>query len=154
MALFGKTEEKTNPVQAPAVSRREDDRVQRGGDMVQTIIGKGSEFEGKLTFEGQVRIEGKFNGQITTKDTLIVDQSARVQAEINAGTVVINGTIEGNVRATVLVELHASGKLKGNVEAPAFSIERGGMFEGACKMESISKGAPAPAPMPIEAAKK
>ena len=152
MALFGKTEEKTNQG-SPVVSRREEERVQRGTDVVQTIIGRGSEFEGKLTFEGQVRIEGKFTGQITTKDTLIIDQSARVQAEIHAGTVIINGTIDGNVRATQMVELHATGRVKGNVETPAFSIEKGGIFEGSCKMENLGKAAPS-APTPIEAAKK
>jgi len=153
MALFGKTEEKTNQGSSPVVSRREEERVQRGADVVQTIIGRGSEFEGKLTFEGQVRIEGKFTGQITTKDTLIIDQSARVQAEIHAGTVIINGTIDGNVRATQMVELHATGRVKGNVETPAFSIEKGGIFEGSCKMENLGKSAPS-APTPIEAAKK
>ena len=70
-----------------------------------TLLGKGSEFEGKLTFEGQVRIDGKFTGQIFTKDTLVIGDGARVNAEINAGTVIINGTVEGNITATQLIEL-------------------------------------------------
>jgi cytoskeletal protein CcmA (bactofilin family) len=155
MALFGKTEEKTANTTVAPVTRREENRVQRsGGEVLETLIGKGSEFDGKLTFEGQVHIEGKFTGQIHTKDTLIVGQSARVQAEIIAGTVIVKGVIEGNIKAVQLIELHASGRIKGNVETPAFSIERGGTFEGSSKMENLSKGAAPAAPTPIEAAKK
>ena len=67
---------------------------------VHTLLGKGSEFEGKLTFEGQVRIDGKFSGQIFTKDTLVIGDGAKVNAEIQAGTVIVNGTVEGNIKAT------------------------------------------------------
>ncbi len=156
MALFGKTEEPrtTSTTTAPVATRREETRVQRsGGEVLETLIGKGSEFDGKLTFEGQVHIEGKFTGQIHTKDTLIVGQSAKVSAEISAGTVIVKGVVEGNIKAVQLIELHASGRIKGNVETPALSIERGGTFEGTSKMENLSKGSSAPA-APVEAAKK
>ena len=63
------------------LKREEENVVVRGGD-VHTLLGKGSEFEGKLTFEGQVRIDGKFSGQIFTKDTLVIGEGARVNAEI------------------------------------------------------------------------
>ena len=122
--------------------------------MLQTIIGKGSEFEGKLTFEGQVVIEGKFNGQINTKDVLIVGPSARVQAEVVAGTVVINGTVEGNIKASQLVDLKQTGRVKGNIETPAISVEKGALFEGACKMENLGKGGTPPPPPAPEASKK
>lgn len=152
MALFGKAEEKSSAATAGTPPpRREEDRVRREGEMLQTIIGKGSEFEGKLTFEGQVVIEGKFNGQINTRDVLIVGPSARVQAEVIAGTVVVNGTVEGNIKAAQLVDLKQSGRVKGNIESPAISVEKGAIFEGSCKMEGIGKGTPAPAP---EAPKK
>nr|WP_153868931.1 MULTISPECIES: polymer-forming cytoskeletal protein [Myxococcaceae] len=110
-------------------------------------MGKGSEFEGKLTFEGQVRIDGKFNGQIVTKDTLVIGDGARVNAEIQAGTVIINGLVEGNVRATSIIEVHQPGRIKGNLETPALAMDRGVIFEGSCKMENLGKpGAPVPGP--------
>lgn len=149
MALIGKKEEK--PTMA-MLKREEENVVARPGE-IHTLLGKGSEFEGKLTFEGQVRIDGKFSGQIFTKDTLVIGDGARVNAEINAGTVIVNGVVEGNIRATQIIELHQPGRIKGNLEAPALSIDRGVIFEGSCKMENISKGG-AVAPTPIEAAKK
>jgi cytoskeletal protein CcmA (bactofilin family) len=128
------------------LKREEENVVVRGGD-VHTLLGKGSEFEGKLTFEGQVRIDGKFSGQIFTKDTLVIGEGARVNAEVNAGTVIVNGLVEGNIRATQLIELHNPGRVKGNMETPALSIDKGVMFEGSCKMESIGKGAAPPTPL-------
>ena len=141
MALLGKKEEKTN---VPLLGRREDESVATRPGEVHTLLGKGSEFEGKLTFEGQVRIDGKFNGQIFTKDVLVVGDGARVQAEINAGTVIINGTVEGNVRASQLIELHAPARVKGSLETPALTMDRGVIFEGTTKMENIGKAPPPP----------
>ena len=121
--------------------------MQRPGD-IHTLIGKGSEFDGKLSFEGQVRIDGKFTGQIMTKDVLVIGEGARVQAEISAGTVIVNGVVEGNIKAATLIELKQPGKVKGNLESPAISIDRGVIFEGSCKMEGIGKGGPALPPEP------
>ncbi len=128
------------------LKREEENVVVRGGD-VHTLLGKGSEFEGKLTFEGQVRIDGKFSGQIFTKDTLVIGEGARVNAEINAGTVIVNGVVEGNIRASQLIELHNPGRVKGNMETPALSIDKGVMFEGSCKMEPAKGGAVTPTPL-------
>lgn len=152
MALLGKNDKPTMP---PA--RREDDNVVARPGEVHTILGKGSEFEGKLTFEGQVRIDGKFSGQVFTKDSLVIGEGAKVNAEINAGTVIVNGAVEGNIRATQLIELHQPGRVRGNLEAPSVSMDRGVIFEGSCKMESIGKpGGPTPpaAPGAPEAPKK
>ncbi|HEY8209468.1 MAG TPA: polymer-forming cytoskeletal protein [Myxococcaceae bacterium] len=118
---------------------------------VHTLLGKGSEFEGKLTFEGQVRIDGKFSGQIFTKDILVIGDGAKVNAEVNAGTVIVNGVVEGNIRATQTIELHQPARVKGNIEAPSLSMDKGVIFEGSCKMEAIGKGGPAaPPPVPSE----
>jgi cytoskeletal protein CcmA (bactofilin family) len=128
------------------LKREEENVVVRGGD-VHTLLGKGSEFDGKLTFEGQVRIDGKFSGQIFTKDTLVVGEGARVNAEINAGTVIVNGVVEGNIRATQLIELHQPGRVKGNLETPALSIDKGVQFEGSCKMDGAKGGTSTPTPL-------
>lgn len=131
MALF--REDKTT-----TTLRKDEEFVSRPGD-VHTLLGKGSEFEGKLSFEGQVRIDGKFSGQIATKDTLVVGEGAKVTAEIRAGTVIVYGEVEGNLNATSLVELHPPAKVKGSIETPSLSMEKGVVFEGTTKMEGSSK---------------
>ena len=137
MALFG-ADKKDIPGQ-PA--RTSEANVSVRASDVHTLLGKGSEFEGKLSFEGQVRIDGKYSGHIATKDTLVIGEGAKVNAEIQAGTVIVNGQVEGNIRATVMVELHPPARVKGSIEAPALSIDKGVIFEGTCKMESGPNGA-------------
>jgi cytoskeletal protein CcmA (bactofilin family) len=66
---------------------------------INTLLGRGSEFEGKLTFEGTVRIDGKLSGEIFSDDVLVVGEGAEVHAEIDIGEIIIQGTVVGNIRA-------------------------------------------------------
>jgi len=124
------------------------------------LLGRGSEFEGKLTFEGTVRIDGKFTGSIVTSDVLVVGEGAKISAEITCGTIIVHGEVNGNIRAKNAVELHHPAKYRGNVETPSLMVEKGVIFEGQSKMENLSlekgsssKSASAPAPTPIAAVK-
>ena len=107
------------------------------------LLGAGAEFEGKLTFKGTVRIDSKFKGSIVTNDVLVVGEHARMDAEITCGTVVVHGEVNGNIKAKSAVELHRSAKVHGDVETPSLMIEKGAILQGAVKMTSAEKGAPA-----------
>ena len=116
-----------------------------------TILGKDARFSGKMSFEGAVRIDGKFEGEIHTEDLLLIGPQAEVRATLNVGTVVINGLVEGDVIAKGSVELKAPGKLRGNVVTPNLIIEKGVTFDGTCRMsEEVStlprKSIPPPSP--------
>lgn len=100
-----------------------------------TFIAKGSEFAGKLTFEGTVRIDGKVDGEIFSKGTLIIGPGADIKAKVNVDTVIISGNLDGNITAKKKTELRAPAKLKGNIMTPSLVIEEGVIFEGNCKME-------------------
>lgn len=103
------------------------------------FIGKGSEFSGKLTFDGTVKIDGKVDGQIFSKGTLIIGQGAMIKAEINVSSVIISGNVEGNITAQKSVELRAPGRLKGNIKSPSLVIQKGVIFQGSCQMEGLDK---------------
>ncbi len=98
------------------------------------FLGKGSNFEGKLTFEGKVKIDGNFHGEIFSTDTLVIGEGADVQAEVEVGTAIVHGKMNGNIRATECIELRAPGEMHGNIEAPQLEVERGVLFQGNCKM--------------------
>ena len=121
------------------------------GDL-NALLGRGSEFEGKLTFEGTVRIDGKFNGTILTDDTLVVGEGAKVSAEVTCGTIIVHGEVVGNIRARGAVELHQPARVRGNIETPSLMVDRGVVFEGEAKMENLEKipsTKPAATPVPI-----
>lgn len=115
---------------------------------ITALLGRGTRFEGKLYFEGRVRIDGAFKGEIKSEDTLVIGDGAEIHAEIDVATVIIRGgAVHGNVRASESIEIHAPGKLIGNIHSPSVFIERGVEFQGSCRMDveeaSEEKAAPA-----------
>ena len=66
--------------------------------------------------------------------------SLRMQVSINAGSVVINGEVQGNVHAKNSIELHQPARVHGNLESPQLSIDKGVIFEGTSKMEALELG--------------
>ncbi|KIG12305.1 hypothetical protein DB30_01610 [Enhygromyxa salina] len=98
------------------------------------MLGRGSRFEGKLTFEGTVQIDGRFSGEIQTEGTLIIGDSAEVQANIVAATVVVKGKLQGDVAASESLTIQAPARVTGNLSTPNLTIETGSFFEGHCKM--------------------
>ena len=119
-----------------AVLKKEANLQPVNGTNVHTILGPESTFEGKLSFEGTVRIDGVYKGEIVTTDTLIIGQSARVEGKIKVGSVIVNGEVHGNVIASQLVELKSPARWYGNIETPQLMIERGVVFQGSCQMDS------------------
>jgi len=100
-----------------------------------SLLGDGAEFSGKLTFLGTVRVEGKFEGEIFSEDTLVVAEGANIRGTIDVGTLIITGgTVDATVHAQKVVELHPSGILRGEIHTPALQIEKGAVFQGNCVM--------------------
>src|SRR5262245_24940284 len=123
-------------------------RQQAAGEIT-TLLGRGATFEGKLTFDGTVRIDGRFKGEVFSDDTLVIGEGAHVEAEIDIGEVIIQGTVVGNVKAKRSIEIHAPGRVKGDLHTPSLQIDKGVIFEGRSFMENaVSVAAPRPAPTP------
>jgi cytoskeletal protein CcmA (bactofilin family) len=121
---------------------------------ISTLLGRGSAFEGKLTFEGTVRIDGRFRGEVFSDDTLVIGEGALVEAEIDIGDIIIQGTVVGNIKAKRSIEIHAPGRVKGDIHTPSLQIDKGVIFEGRSFMEGmVSKGAAGAAPAAAAAAK-
>jgi cytoskeletal protein CcmA (bactofilin family) len=118
----------------------------RSGE-VNALLGRGSEFEGKLTFEGTVRIDGKFTGEIVSDGTLVVGEGARLKAEIVVDTVIVQGDVVGNIRAKTAVELHAPGRLRGNMQTAGLVVQKGAVFDGNCVMEGREGATRQPPPV-------
>jgi cytoskeletal protein CcmA (bactofilin family) len=106
---------------------------------INTLLGRGSEFEGKLTFEGTVRIDGTLRGEVFSDDVLIVGEGARVEAEVDVGEIIIQGTVHGNIRAKRSIEILTPGRVKGDLTTPSLQIDKGVIFEGRCFMEGVAE---------------
>jgi cytoskeletal protein CcmA (bactofilin family) len=113
-----------------------------------SLLGMDSQFAGKLTFLGTVRIEGRFEGEVLAEGTLVVAAGGCVRGRIEVGTLVVTGgLVEAEVVARHAVELSPPGQLVGDVTTPAFHIERGAVFRGRSIMPEAADGeAPAAKP--------
>jgi cytoskeletal protein CcmA (bactofilin family) len=114
---------------------------------VKAILGKGSEFEGKLRFEGTARIDGKFKGEVHSTGTLIIGEHASIDGDLFVDGAIVSGEVHGNITAKNRLELHAPAKLFGNIQAPTLAIQEGVIFDGNCMMsKSGQAGAVKPSP--------
>ncbi len=104
---------------------------------IRAFLGEQTSFEGKLIFEGTVRIDGKFQGEIHTDDVVIIGETAEVNAEINAGEIIISGTVRGNVYAKDNLEILPPARVYGNILTPKLTIQEGVIFDGTCRMEQL-----------------
>lgn len=107
---------------------------------INAFLGRDTEFEGKLAFTGAVRIDGRFQGEILTEGTLIVGESASIESDIHASHIIVSGEIRGNIVADDRIEIHAPGKVYGNIHAPTVVIDEGVVFEGHCRMRRDQDG--------------
>ena len=101
---------------------------------IKAFLGPGSQFEGKLVFNEIVRLDGAFRGEVTSHDTLIVGDSADIQADVQVGTLILSGKFKGNVKAKTRVELRAPANVDGTIETPALSVEDGVTLNGTINM--------------------
>lgn len=134
------------------IRKREETPARTASDhqQIDTLIGVHSAFSGELTFEGAVRIDGRFEGNIhSTKDgTLIVSHGAQITGEVNVPNLILHGTIKGNVCASNSLKLGESGILNGDVEYRLITLAEGSSVNGRCSRitEQSAKTANSQAP--------
>lgn len=111
---------------------------------IKAFLGPGSHFEGKMAFDEIVRLDGAFRGEITSRDTLIVGETADIQAQVFVGTLIISGKLRGNIKAVTRVEMRAPAQIEGDVETPSLIVEEGVVWNGQLVMKAaeITKKSP------------
>lgn len=102
--------------------------------MISTVFSRDTDFSGELSFKKSLQINGTFDGEILSGGFLVIGEGAVVKANIRAKSVILMGTVHGNIEATTRIEIHASGKLYGNIRTAKLQIADGVVFEGKCEM--------------------
>ncbi len=102
---------------------------------LQALLGRGTRFEGLLTFEGRVRVDGIELGEIKSEGLLVLGDGSNVDATIEVGTLIVRGgTLRGSVVARELIEIHEGAKVHADITAPEIDIAKGSLFDGRCSM--------------------
>lgn len=101
---------------------------------IKSIIGEGTKFEGTISTNETMRIDGEFKGTITANSMLIVGEKGEINGDIVASDVVIAGTVNGNVKAKGKTEISATGRLLGDLTSKTLSIDEDAVFQGQCSL--------------------
>jgi len=101
---------------------------------IKTTLGPQTVFRGTLRFRDSLKILGRCEGRIESQGSLIIGKGAEVFAEIKVGSLVVAGTVKGNVEALIQTEITSTGKIIGNLRTAQLRIEDGTVFEGKVEM--------------------
>ncbi len=99
-----------------------------------TIIDAADVCTGTITGSGIVRIDGTFEGTITTKELIVIGTTGKLKANLEATDIIIGGTLIGNIKARQKTKIEAGAKVHGDIETKLIRIEDGAFFEGQCKI--------------------
>lgn len=117
--------------------KRRNNPLERGE--IKAFLGPGSHFEGKLAFDEIVRLDGAFRGEITSHDTLIVGETADLQAQVVVGALIISGKLRGSIKAVTRVVMRAPAQIDADVETPSLVVEEGVIWNGQLIMKPAEK---------------
>ena len=105
---------------------------------INAFLGAGTVYQGRLSFQGAVRIDGSFSGEVQTEGSLIVGKDALIEGVLNVGDLLLAGRFTGEVQAKRRVTIHKTGVLQGVIYTPALVTEEGGLIDG----QIIMQGSP------------
>ena len=124
---------------------KKDSRTVVGGQQLNTIIGRGTVFEGTMKVDNSVRIDGVFKGELSCSGSLTISQSGETHAQLEGKEIYINGVVRGSVRADK-VRLDSQAHFIGDIHTKALSVAEGAVLHGKCAMDtevdalSVDKG--------------
>ena len=132
VAMPSEPSEKAEPAPAPTppVSPVTPRRESLPRDRHESVLGSGVNIEGKMEGDGDVRIAGKFKGDILIKGNLNIQKGAHLTAKINAGSVTIEGEVDGTVVSSGQVTLSESGQIIGDLKAKTLTVAAGSRMRG------------------------
>lgn len=107
-------------------------------DEINAFLGVGTSYEGKLQFQGSVRIDGNFLGQIDSDGTLVVGQDAKVNGQVSVVSLILSGFIQGDIVAATKVIMHKTARLQGSLRTPCLIMEEGALLDGKLTMSKSS----------------
>jgi cytoskeletal protein CcmA (bactofilin family) len=100
------------------------------------MIGPGTKIIGNIETNGDIRIDGNIEGNISSKGKVVIGSNGNVKGEIQCVNAEISGILNGKINVSELLSLKASSKLTGEMSIGKLSIEPGAMFSGTCTMNS------------------
>ncbi len=120
-------------------NRQQSEIMKKKKHAITAFLGDDTEFEGRLSFKGVVRVDGRLKGNVDAEGTLIVGESAVIECDIQAGSVIVSGEVHGRIVAGDRIDLFPPARVYGDIEAPSVTIDAGVVFEGNCRTDQTEE---------------
>ncbi|MBE0432951.1 polymer-forming cytoskeletal protein [candidate division WOR-3 bacterium] len=108
-------------------------------DKIDSVIGKGTSIDGDIRVNGSIKVDGKIEGNIHSKESALIGRDASVKGNIGCRAAVIGGKIQGNINAQELIEFQSGAEMYGDIICKGLIVERGVLFDGNCRMAQETK---------------
>jgi cytoskeletal protein CcmA (bactofilin family) len=105
----------------------------------ETIVGHSVKIEGDLVSEGDIKVDGIVSGKVRTTQNLFVGPTAKIEADVDAGSATVAGVVEGNIKVNSLIVILQTGHVVGDIDCAQLAVEEGAYFSGHCKMGENQK---------------
>ncbi len=128
--MFGKEKTGSSSTSLPTIASTPSGGGGGASTKIETVIGPTANFKGTVQSDGGLRIDGVFEGNIQIAGNLIIGESGKVIAEVNAQNVSVAGALKGSVKAVGRLEILSSGRVWGDISVASFLIDEGGFFRG------------------------
>jgi cytoskeletal protein CcmA (bactofilin family) len=138
--LVSKSHTSSSSPSEAAVLKRDKERIGTDFGEIRAFLGEGTQFKGVLSFAGAVRIDGHLEGEIVGDEVLIIGEPGQIKAEIEVGTLVVSGQVQGNITAKQRVELLRPSRVTGTIRTPCLVVAEGAVFNGNCEMAGPEEG--------------
>jgi cytoskeletal protein CcmA (bactofilin family) len=118
-------------------------------ESLQAFLDQGTFFEGKLSFQTAIRVDGHFRGEAKADGTLVVGEGGLVEADVTVSVLVVHGTVIGDAIAKERIHVGPTGRVAGSMSSPRLRIDEGAQIEARVQMGEIALPCPeAPAEDP------
>lgn len=112
---------------------------------IDSLIGAGTQIRGDVAFKGGLRVDGQVVGRVAAEDggtgMLVVSEHARIEGEVRAAHVVVNGTVIGPIQADELLELQPKARVTGEIRYHTIEIHHGAVIDGSLSHLEAGRGA-------------
>ena len=95
-----------------------------------TVIGKSMNFQGEIKYEGDLRVEGQFQGTIKSSGGLWVSDGGSIKGNLQVSNIVVAGHMQGNIAKAAAVSIESTGSIHGDMECDQLEIKKGGRLTG------------------------
>ena len=130
--MFGSTAKSPSPIPSNGAPQS----FTAVGKRPESVLSEGVSIKGDVTFGSELVIDGEVEGTINSTGALTIGQHAQIRAEISVASVVVQGTVDGNVCASDRCVLEAGATVRGDVEAPRMAVDENASFQGSAKIIS------------------